>query len=641
LPKLPLPDLFASTLDTIVPVDGNGPRLWVRRVIIWSERGQMVRDVPLRPGLNIVWSPDADGAGNPMGHGGGKTSFCRLLRYCLGEDSFGTTDQRHLIANAMPEAHVGAEVILDGELWTVVRPIGNPRGRHFVQKGGTLESAFVEDMPNTGISPLRQAIAAAIMAEATPHIPVGSNADEAWEAALAWISRDQECRLLDILEWRAPETQSRSPSRNMSKAQRLSVVRLLINALQPEEIDANRLAQSHRRAAEDASRRKERIDWVRDEIGRGLHAAFGGNPEDAGSPTFWQDKATAAASVEAANADPEIDEKLKVARDGVEEKRASIIEAEKRLAGIDGELAGIDGQLRIFSEQLPKADLRVHDATNPRCDSCGQVIPPSAQAFIAQQRAMRDELASQQTRAIASQKTLKAESKSLKYQVAVDSQELVRRQASLATMEVSAKAAAERLASAKGYVTMTTQYQTYGTEIARVDALLKAEQAKEAKARREAQDCRRAAQLIVNQLSSHFDAVIRFLIPDDATGAVVLTNDGIDARISLHGNLTTAAVDSLKVVAFDLAALILTVEGKTQLPGFWLHDSPREADLGLHLYHRLFEFALWLEKRSETPAFQYVLTTTTEPPAALQSKPWEAMRLHSSPADQRLFRRNL
>src|SRR6185436_15145859 len=105
-------------------------------------------------------------------------------------------------------------------------------------------------------------------------------------------SRDQECRLLDILDWRAPETQSRSPSRNMSKAQRLSVVRLLINALQPEEIEANRRAQGHRRAAEDAGRRKERIEWVRDEVGSGLHAAFGGDPEDAGSPTFWQASAT-------------------------------------------------------------------------------------------------------------------------------------------------------------------------------------------------------------------------------------------------------------------------------------------------------------------------------------------------------------
>jgi hypothetical protein len=173
LPKPPLPDLFRSSIDAIIPEAGRSePRLWVRRLIIWSERGQVVRDISLRPGLNIVWSPDADADGNPMGHGGGKTSFCRLLRYCLGEDSFGTIDQRQLIANAMPDAHVGAEIMLDGNHWVVVRPIGNPRGRHLAQRGGNLDTAFSDDMPNTTMSPLRQAIAEAIMPEATPHMPM-------------------------------------------------------------------------------------------------------------------------------------------------------------------------------------------------------------------------------------------------------------------------------------------------------------------------------------------------------------------------------------------------------------------------------------------------------------------------------------
>lgn len=143
MPAPSLPDLFAASLGAITPTAGrDGPRLWVRRLIIWSEPGEVIRDISLRPGLNIIWSPDADADGNRMGHGGGKTSLCRLIRYCLGEDSFGSHDQRQLIGTALPNANVGAEGILDGQLWIVVRPIGNPRGRHLAQIGGVLDTAF-------------------------------------------------------------------------------------------------------------------------------------------------------------------------------------------------------------------------------------------------------------------------------------------------------------------------------------------------------------------------------------------------------------------------------------------------------------------------------------------------------------------
>lgn len=91
----------------------------------------------------------------------------------------------------------------------------------------------------------------------------------------------------------------------------------------------------------------------------------------------------------------------------------------------------------------------------------------------------------------------------------------------------------------------------------------------------------------------------------------------------------------------DLAALLLTMEGKTELPGFWLHDSPREADLGLGIYHRIFDLALWLESRSDEPQFQYIITTTTAPPEKLREQLWTVLQLSSAPRDSRLFRKDL
>lgn len=44
------------------------------------------------------------------------------------------------------------------------------------------------------------------------------------------------------------------------------------------------------------------------------------------------------------------------------------------------------------------------------------------------------------------------------------------------------------------------------------------------------------------------------------------------------------AMESLKAIAFDVAALLMTLqlmtlEGRTHLPALLIHDSPREADL--------------------------------------------------------------
>jgi hypothetical protein len=65
----------------------------------------------------------------------------------------------------------------------------------------------------------------------------------------------------------------------------------------------------------------------------------------------------------------------------------------------------------------------------------------------------------------------------------------------------------------------------------------------------------------VHRLSQRFDAVIRELVPGEIEGAVKFDGNGITLKVSQGGERSTAAIESLKVVAFDIAALILAVEG--------------------------------------------------------------------------------
>lgn len=578
-----------------------------------------------------------------MGHGGGKTSFCRLIRYCLGEDSYGTDAQRQRIANAMPDAHVGAEIILDGELWNVIRPIGAGAGsgRHYAQKGGSLDVLARGEIPNSTVSPLRQAIASAVMPSAAQHMPIGSSLDDAWELALAWLTRDQECRLLDILDWRAPETQSRSPSRNMSKPDRVRVIRLLLKALQQDEIEALRKAQGHKRKAEEAARRKQRVEWVRDDVARNLQDMFGGNPAEDTTFDLWIGKATAAASAEQLRADPQIDQKLQAAAKLVEDTQGELRTIEDRLTEIDATIPEIDATIRALDVQVPRMAADAQDASDPLCPTCGEQMPPRAQQFFDAQFALLTQLRDDHGKAVERRSKLFKEQQALKPDAALARQRFEHAKAAHKALEDAAIKSREALASASGYVTLTKRYPEYLAEITKHEVEFQNENAAEARERSSAASIRQEAQGIVERLSSLFGMTIRFLVPEGAQGSVQLNENGIQPVISLHGDLTTAAVDSLKVVAFDLAALLLTMEGKTELPGFWLHDSPREADLGLGIYHRIFELALWLERQTDQPQFQYIITTTTAPPEKLREKPWTVLQLSSAPPESRLFRRDL
>jgi hypothetical protein len=90
-----------------------------------------------------------------------------------------------------------------------------------------------------------------------------------------------------------------------------------------------------------------------------------------------------------------------------------------------------------------------------------------------------------------------------------------------------------------------------------------------------------------------------------------------------------------------LAALAMTIEGRTRLPGFLVHDSPREADLGESIYNRVFEFARKLEGYGPGPLFQYIITTTTEPPEELRGSQWTRLILRGAPAEERLLKVDL
>ncbi len=100
-------------------------------------------------------------------------------------------------------------------------------------------------------------------------------------------------------------------------------------------------------------------------------------------------------------------------------------------------------------------------------------------------------------------------------------------------------------------------------------------------------------------------------------------------------------MESLKAIAFDLAGTLMSIEGRTVVPAFLVHDSPREADLGEAIYHRLFRLVRSFERLGDDPPFQYIITTTSRPPDDFCQKPFLVAELQGSKAGERLLRRDL
>ena len=114
--------------------------------------------------------------------------------------------------------------------------------------------------------------------------------------------------------------------------------------------------------------------------------------------------------------------------------------------------------------------------------------------------------------------------------------------------------------------------------------------------------------------------------------------------MSERGDLTSAAIETLKILTFDLAALISSVEGRGFHPRFLVHDGPRDADMAADLYQKLFLLAHELELAFGTgaPSFQYIVTTTEPPPGDLQEPPSRLDPiLDSSTKGGRLFKEDL
>lgn len=653
------PDLIGSQTLSVTPLAGmKGPRLWVKRLVVWkAPGGKIVRDIHLAPGLNVIWSPDRaegpaveGGAGNSIGHGAGKTLLCRLIRYCLGEDRFAPETQRERISTALLNGIVGAEVILDGTCWAVVRPLG-ARRRHMAVADGNLDEIAAGEGASTGLEPFVSAIDQQIITPALANL-VRPRADgPIWPVALAWLARDQECRFDDVLDWRSPSSDSDSPlpASGREKGPRLEALRAFLMAITPEE-------QATRAGVESLDERRRALDlesghrrWEIDRAKTRLIAALGLLDQTLPEMPLLIELMRSAASerVIAATKLPAGGKaELAVAREEFESARsewmrldgeririeASIPIEERVLAEIQGDLPGLSfSKVEAESQVCPICEVPIDRAIAEKCKLSDKLHDPGVCRARWEKRKQEFE---EQNQIIASLREARARILPLVALAKQQSDQIGKRVAAIEKARDSREAAWYSARSLQDDVERLANI---------LDAQEKATKSlREIAARLEGERGRLGAfrdkqSRVFGRMSEKFDPIVRRLLGPDAKGRIELSGTGIELAVNLGGDRATAAIDSLKILAFDLAALCLSIEGATRVPAFLLHDSPREADLGTSIYHELFRMVQELEGLAEKPLFQYIVTTTTEPPNALKSDPRLRLVIHGAPAKERLL----
>jgi hypothetical protein len=647
--------LFKPPALEVTPVSTlTEPRLWIRRLVIWSEPWTMLRSIELRPGLNIIWSPDPADRGaqanEPLssgtGHGAGKTLVCRLLRYCLGEPHCAPDLQRVKIASAFRNGRVGAELLLDGVAWAVVRSIG-VQPFDVVREGATLEAIIADEAATTGMSPLIDAIAQRILSSEVAEM-INTNVDRAWLATVEWLARDQECRFGEVTEWRNASSGSGSPQLSVGRA--INVIRALIGAITPRENSLEQEAKTLDKKCELASREMERQHWgisqAVSRIAKSLELEVGSLPDDGliiGRLRTAASEKLARISVVTSDGELATLEGLESQH---EDARQQVRRLEGEFANIDAKRATAEALANMVASETPGISAGLDEAEMPPCPICDVPIDRALADGCRLSHKLPD-LPTLRQRREKNEKDLRTyrgdveEAKKVLSRLGPD---LDAARANVAALWKEV-VAARRLRKERTDAWYAAR--RVGDDITDLDDLLASklraaedlmklklslEQARNAAAAERDQHGQ-----VFSRLGRHFDALVRKLLRADASGRVYHDGNGLHLTVEYGGERSTPAIDSVKVLAFDLAAMCRSIEGATYMPALLIHDSPREADLGLSIYHELFRLVVELERMSATPLFQYIVTTTTRPPDELSAEPWLRLELNGAPAQNRLL----
>lgn len=607
----------------------------MRRLLLWHDFGaEPEREIEFHRGLNIISSPTWPSAREiSTGHAAGKTLLCRQVRFCLGEESFADPEDTAAIRAQLRNGGIGAEIRLRGETW-VVRRAFSASADDRAKKSERIED-LADDAHRGTFNSFLTELESVAFGDAQQRLLIDlGDVEVPWQYVLAWLTRDQECRLDGLTHWRHTESSSHSPAQRSSAETRMNVLRVVLglysgqsNAARKRVADA---AKAVSRSESDARQCGERFKVLREDLAKALALDEGQIWPPA--QKILQDEQSARES-HFRELDSLADERIRAVRavrmsdeqradeEDLETAKVELAEVEQHVEAATEAVKATNARLELLATKSAEDWGAFRRAKHPTCPYDDTPLDVERAQFVCPLPRLPDPVAAQQ---------VTQETEALRLRI---EEELAAQQKSLATLKgqrASLKARGEKLerridahqlAIAHASAASQAAWATKGTLRRFIEAAKELEDA-QTREKRE-----KAAQKVVGEqsnahldsystakLTTWFDFLVRRIVASEAKGEITLDGNGLHATIQWRGRRRSVALNSLRLVLFDIAAMLCAVEGAASAPAFLIHDSPREGDLDPWTYARLFETVYDLGRDEESAPFQYIVTTTTEPP---------------------------
>lgn len=641
------------------------PLVWVKEIVLFEtiEPIAEIRKIPFTMGMNIVQGESSESEDTfESGHGVGKTTVCRLIRYCLGEKSFG---QKHLVEEVKhchPKAHVGAVIEVDGTQWAVLRPLGH-RGKEWALAGVDLAGLIQSDGPKRYDAFLEK-LASAVLSGVPINVSLSSGQSLDWLHVLAMCSRDQESRYDLFWNWRHARSESGTPKFTKPKVDAGLCVRALIGLLDPAEpLSRTKLEQLEASLERTQATIKERKAEPAFHVTRLRNSLAAFDVKDAGVAPIEQDRLfglSQAADIRLNNLRQEVaqvDAQLAPLDRQINMAAASLLEpgelSEQRRTASDVTQEG-NTVLLDDLEQLRTLRQLIKDAEGALC-RYGNVLIGECSIVQARQAELDTEIRERQraTLPIVSERE----------QEAARLAEQARRQQAIINrikdnLDILNRQKDDLLEKRRSLNEQIRQIPLILGDLRQWNAVLEgttpnsAIQILETEARNTQTQIdatkQNLADLIVAQaerikaFESRFDAGVRQTLTNDFKGMIEVGEEGINFSIKRGESLSGEAYETLAILLADVALLFESNAAHVHHPGILLHDSPREADLHLRIYQNLLDMAhaqMEASGQNGDIPYQYIVTTTTIPSRQLQRKSITKVKLSGGAGS--LFKKQL
>lgn len=637
----------------------TAPALWVEHVWIISTKSpvSVIREVPLRPGCNVIWAeePDDDLATGrkAAGHGVGKTSLCLLLRYVLCDESDGINALRAEVQARFPEGGVAALVHVGTKTWTVFRPFSSYR-QSIAAHGGALGS-LLSIGDSAHFDEYRDSLTKDFIQSLPVNAIPGSGQPLEWRHVLAWCARDQRTRFDNYFHWRAGEGVG---FRHIKQDPPL----LMKTVLGILDVDSATLLSDIETAEQQIGWAEKRFKELEREpvfnlnrVEKTLRQILGIDDTllmetvDLFEPSVMSMLELQLSKM--IRAEAELDLGIEALDDqrqddlrklGNSKDDASILELEKQrlMAQFNGNQKEY-GRLstEIANLRSRKGRCELGDVEFSDCQHIQQRLLPT----ISIQR-IRDGRALVAASANCEKGLAELDSRLEPVRAAVD---LFQKQARSLQHQMR-RLEMQRATSELERIRFCELKDEY-IERKRAQASGKASAELESIAKEQKELLEKKQSLILKSTLKRRERTSRVLelgkltaclaerLLDNATGWFDAGSDDAPFRLEVGGE----AYHVMEVLFGDIVCMVdACINTSSKHPAFLIHDCPREADMGPHLYHDFLEMVREIDVHFSSqgiPSFQYIVTTTSPPSRALQHPPYLRLTLKPGNDDELLF----